>query len=105
MCVPGLVCVHVCACQHVCRCDYWGVNIKISMSMSCVFVCVFFLFENISIYVHIPLYIYIKVYAYMSVFKKSSASDIVLLVFVLLVFRDLGDAQRLVLSAAVGLCG
>lgn len=41
----------------------------------------------------------------MSVFKKSSASDIVLLVFVLLVFRDLGDAQRLVLSAAVGLCG
>lgn len=67
-------------------------------------VCVyFFLFENISIYVHIPLYI--KVYAYMSVCQKSSASDIVLLVFVLLVFRDLGDAQRLVLSAAVGLCG
>lgn len=67
-------------------------------------VCVyFFLFENISIYVHIPLYI--KVYAYMSVCQESSASDIVLLVFVLLVFRDLGDAQRLVLSAAVGLCG
>ena len=63
----------------------------------------FFFFENISIYVHIPLYI--KVYAYMSVRWTSSASDVVLLVFVLLVLGDLGDAQRLVLGAAVGLRG
>lgn len=74
------------------------------MSMSCVFVCIFF-FLRIYLFMYIYRYIYIKVYAYMSVFKKSSASDIVLLVFVLLVFRDLGDAQRLVLSAAIGLCG
>lgn len=73
------------------------------MSMS-VFAYVFSSFlENISIYVHIPLYI--KVYAYMSACWTSSASDVVLLVFVLLVLGDLGDPQRLVLGAAVGLCG
>ncbi len=41
----------------------------------------------------------------MSVCRTSSASDVVLLVFVLLVLGDLGDAQRLVLGAAVGLRG
>ena len=41
----------------------------------------------------------------MSVCQTSSASDVVLLVFVLLVLGDLGDAQRLVLGAAVGLRG
>ena len=41
----------------------------------------------------------------LSVCRTSSASDVVLLVFVLLVLGDLGDAQRLVLGAAVGLRG
>lgn len=91
-----------CAWEHVCRWDYWRVNINISMSMS-VFMCVYLFLKNISIYVHIPLYI--KVYAYMSACRTSSASDVVLLVFVLLVLGDFGDAQRLVLGAAVGLCG
>jgi len=41
----------------------------------------------------------------MSVSRKSSASDIILLVFVLLVLGDLGDTQWLVLGATIGLCG
>lgn len=41
----------------------------------------------------------------MSAYQTCSISDIVLLVFVLLVFGDFGDAQRFVLGAAVGLCG
>lgn len=98
--VSVYLCLNVYVCQYVCRCNYWRVNIKISMSMS-VGMCVFF--ENISIYVHIPLYI--KAYAYMSVHQTCSISDVVLLVFVLLVFGNFGDAQRFVLGAAVGLRG
>lgn len=41
----------------------------------------------------------------MRICPRVGLSDVVLLVFVLLVLGDLGDAQRLVLGAAVGLRG